>query len=113
MRARRVNPEECFVHGANTGDEVEARLHGVALDRLGCADLGKTHGVTASSDVHHPRCPIPNQDRYQATSKVSHHEQRCNALSIHPLIAPNERWRTAGMARQSRPTSTANAKMHT
>ena len=74
MRARRVNPEECVVHGANTCDEVESRLHGIALDYLGCADLGKTHGVTASSDVHDPRCPMPDKDRYQATSKVSHHE---------------------------------------
>jgi len=41
-----------------------------------------------------------------ATSKVSHHETAAQRLSIHPLIAPNERWRTAGMARQSRPTST-------
>jgi hypothetical protein len=39
--------------------------------------------------------------------------QRLNALAFHPSIAANERWRTAGMTRQSRPTSTATAKMHT
>ncbi len=36
--------------------------------------FGKTRRVTASSDVDGPRCPTPNKNRRQTTSKVSHHE---------------------------------------